>query len=320
MKRIELPKYIKRELELLRQNIREAKNNFRRPRKNRCEYYVESHRNTNNGGTFEVYLIGGVHTMPNAFLNFHNRKKIDSMFCGKKPTTKDNYIGVELECFSEYTQKDIALKLLKAKLDKYVCIKHDRSIQTNGEDLHSMEIAILCKEDEYEKVVGNICKVLNDNECRVNKSCGFHVHLDMRHRNKELAYSNLVSAQPILYAMNPPSRRNNRYCQRTKTKRFSSNGNRYKGINGTAWRKYNTVEIRIHAGTINPTKIINWIKLLVAIVNTRELVKRSPSKLSTFINKFNIDLTLALYISQRIELFANDNTNKQAEQEDYEAA
>jgi hypothetical protein len=56
----------------------------------------------------------------------------------------------------------------------------------------------------------------------------------------------------------PESRRNNNdYCALS----FSET-NRYRAVNFTAFRKFKTLEIRLHSGTVDYTKIIAWIRLL----------------------------------------------------------
>lgn len=253
---------------------------------------------------FEYYLIGGVHIMPNTFLNIQKRRRLSDCFESKTPQTNDNYIGLELECFTPLKQQDVAEAFFDADLEKHICIKDDGSINSNSGET-TMEIVILTKESEYEEIIERVCEVLSDCKARVNKSCGFHVHLDMRNRNSSLCYNNLVGAQPILYAMNPMSRRNNSYCKKNTGKKLRRTKDRYKGINGyMALDKHNTIEIRIHSGTVTPIKIKNWVKLLLSIVNHKEIIKRSPTKLSTFVKRFNIDSELGLYIASRIELFA----------------
>jgi hypothetical protein len=142
-----------------------------------------------------------------------------------------------------------------------------------------------------------------------------HVHLDMRTRVKETVFANLVCAQPILYAMNPPSRQesvNGRmYCAFTKTRKFNQNMDRYRGINAAAYSRHKTIEVRIHAGTILKEKIINWINILLKVVDKPEVLKRSPTSFKTFVETFNLTLDHAEYIVQRIKQFAD---NKQLEE------
>lgn len=268
---------------------------------------------------FNVELVQGVHLHSNTFLNQYNRKYIKSLFESKSPRTNDRYIGIELECFSPFTRENVAYSMYKAGLKNNVCIKTDGSIKPPGQEI-GMEINILAKESDYEEVITKVCNVLSENKARVNQSCGLHVHFDMRSRELETIktiFSNLVSAQPILYAMNPESRRNNHYCQKNKVKSFSSSGDRYKGINGAAYSKYETIEVRIHSGSINKVKVTNWVKLLLSIVNTKKKVLRTPKRLSTFIKNYKVDSELAVYIANRIEKFNDDSKAKVVETNDY---
>jgi hypothetical protein len=141
-----------------------------------------------------------------------------------------------------------------------------------------------------------------------------HVHLDMRNRDVNKCFTNLVVAQPILYGVNPKSRSNNKFCQITEQKEFKPSGNkddRYHGINAEAYNKYQTLEIRIHAGTLNPVKINNWVKLLLCVVNTEKTRKNHFNEDKTFgnfIRYFDVDIELADYIAKRIETFNKDTS------------
>jgi hypothetical protein len=269
-------------------------------------------------------MCAGVHVYKNSILDIYNRNKIAKCFKAKKPETNDSYIGVELECFAKADMNKMALEMVNTGYANHVTIKDDGSIRAI-DHYHQMEVAILCKESEYESVLTSVCKVLKANDAKVNKSCGMHVHLDMRNRNASIAYNNLFVSQPILYAMNPPSRRDNHYCAKNKDRKFTEptrtakgTSRRYKAINDYAYYDYKTLEVRLHAGTVNATKVVNWVKLLLSIVNFKELVVRTPIKLSSFINKFEVIPELALYVANRIEKFADANTNINNELVDYE--
>ena len=230
------------------------------------------------------------------------------VFDEKKPQTKDNYIGVEIEFFCDLDKDDLSFKLYEADLGKYVCLKEDGSIQQDA-GTFDHEVCVLAKEKEIYNVIKQVSKVLRESNARVNKSCGLHVHLDMRNRDHEIAFHNLVSSQNLLFAMNPFSRQAGTFCKRVETKDFkkAQSGDRYFGINASAHEKHNTIEIRLHSGTIMDDKINNWIKLLVSIVNKKEAIKQSLPSLKPFIKEFDIDTKLAKYIFERIGKFSGED-------------
>lgn len=124
--------------------------------------------------------------------------------------------------------------------------------------------------------------------CLTNKSCGFHVHYDARNLDEttiKKIYTVLSVFQETFYNMLPPSRKESRYCRPVKdnyrklfgtkfdyfwydceeTKLLTNmkvdkyNATRYVGINFHSLAQHNTVENRMHSGTINFVKIRNWI-------------------------------------------------------------
>lgn len=114
----------------------------------------------------------------------------------------------------------------------------------------------------------------------VNKSCGLHVHHDMRGYTLD-AFRTLVfnwnDAQAFIDLLVAPSRRNGRntYCQpfdgrdlqrvtnlRELTRsaaRYGLSGERYRNLNFQSYAKHGTVEVRQHQGTTDATKMLSWV-------------------------------------------------------------
>lgn len=257
---------------------------------------------------------GYKNTEMGAFMKFLKSKDKQIVFEEKKPQTKDNYLGVEIEFFCDLNQDDLSFKLYEQGLGKYICLKFDGSIRTEN-NMYPHEVTILAKEKEMAEVIQQVSKILLASNAKVNKSCGLHVHLDMRNRDHEVAFHNLVSAQNILFAMNPYSRQSGTYCKRVDSKDFKSaaSGDRYFGINATAHKKHHTIEIRLHSGTVQAVKINNWIELLLLVIAKKEAVKKSASSLKGFIKQYDIDSKLANYIAERMALFVGED-NKDIEE------
>lgn len=175
------------------------------------------------------------------------------------------------------------------------------------------ELTVLGSESKICKRVFDVCSVLNSSEieAQVNKTCGLHVHLDMRNRNerqRDIAFRNLVMTQGILYAMVPTSRAENAYCKPTTTSMLAlelSQSDRYKGINAQSLRDLKTLEIRIHTGSTNPVKITQWMKILDIIASGRECLKpiRTIKELRKQFPRLKGDLIR--FIQERVNQFSS---------------
>ena len=128
----------------------------------------------------------------------------------RTPTTKDKYIGLEIEFSSPISQYDLERILVNNKLWKYCDIDHDGRAEPGH--ISSLELKVLMKQKEINTIVPSIFKILNDIKAKTNDSHGIHVHLDMRKRNAAKAYNNLVKSQDVLFKMAHPSRIDNTYC------------------------------------------------------------------------------------------------------------
>lgn len=247
-----------------------------------------------------------------AVMKFLKSKDKQIVFQEKKPQTKDNYIGVEIEFFCDLNAEDLSFKLYEHGLGKNVFLRTDGSIRSEGQ-MYPHELNILGKEKEIKGIIQLVSKVLLAANAKVNKSCGLHVHLDMRNRDHVIAFHNLVSSQNILFAMNPFSRQSGSYCRRQDTKVFkeaiapSGRETRYFGVNAAAHAKHNTIEIRMHSGTVQANKINNWIDLLLLIIAKKEPVKKATSTLRAFIKQYDIDAELGVYIAERMAKFVGED-------------
>jgi hypothetical protein len=150
--------------------------------------------------------------------------------------------------------------------------------------------------DEIEKV----CRVLEQQEVTVHRSCGFHIHIDVR-RPTPLSINSLrrlamfyAETEALLDMAQPPSRRlnGNTYaksvanidvaalarCQdasaigRVLVAASHAHASKFHKINfdPVAYVQKGTVEFRHHAGTTNFEKIKNWIMLAHRYVRMAE--------------------------------------------------
>lgn len=274
---------------------------------------------THDGESFSWQLLAGCHTTPGKFLEIKRFTSVKKVFTAKKPKTNLPHVGIELEFFCRLDRNSLAQKLFDAELTPYVELKSDGSIKEfDTSKYFAHELCVLATEAEYKDVIKRVTEVLASTEAKINKSCGMHVHLDMRHRNKDVVFANLVSAQPQLYAMNPVSRETGTFSRKTESRQFeiaNQASGRYFGINPASFSRHKTIEVRIHSGTVDFRKITAWVDILIAIVNKSEDVGVAARSVDGFINKFGIPSELKGYIEERITKFKKQRSGEVIEEE-----
>lgn len=229
----------------------------------------------------------------------------------KLPYDKSNYVGVELELIAKLGRDDLNKLFIAEKLAGYVYVKGDGSVRPDNPGEHAHEVTVLAKQQHIHGVIERVCKVLNEKAGGyANNSCGLHVHIDMRQRDPTRSYANLVRGLPILAAMVPAMRSKgdwcNRYCAINTNDSLGYDGNRYKAINDVALNSHKTLEVRLHSGSTNATKINNWITILLAIVETTNTTYRTTT-LNEFMSVFNIPGALGEYIAKRMKKFEDNS-------------
>ncbi len=127
-----------------------------------------------------------------------------------------------------------------------------------------------------------ICRVLRKGHAKANKSCGLHVHIDARDlepvdlikittlwpKVEEKFYSKTFKRRSqggyaAKWAANLPAYKKDYPLIRmyNEVKAATDRNGRMMGLNFQAMGRHGTFENRIHHGTINITKILNWAKL-----------------------------------------------------------
>lgn len=137
-----------------------------------------------------------------------------------------------------------------------------------------------------------VCRVLNEIGAKVDRTCGLHVHHhidDFTVENVKKLYRLYFKHALAIEAIMPKSRRassNPRYCRGITEQMLrqleecqtiqdiAGAFSRYHVINMTAYLNYGTVEFRQHSGTIDFTKIANWLKITQALVATAKRAKQ----------------------------------------------
>ena len=248
-------------------------------------------------------LSGGVHSSNNSIYDLFRqiaRKRVNSM---RKPEAMNNHVGVEIEFYSKYDRDNICDRLIDAKLSKYARIMTDNSIQPTEEKPRGFELCLVAPENKISNIIERACDLLSEIEAESNESCGLHVHLDARNRNKELLFYNLVQCQDLMFKMTLPSRKTNGYCRQQRSSNWrEASENHYDAINKSAYKKHKTIEVRTHHGTVNYREISNWVNFLTKVANYNEELGKMDN-LSKVHKILKFDKKLNTYFKEKIKMF-----------------
>lgn len=160
------------------------------------------------------------------------------------------------------------------------------------------------------EAVGRIMGILSTLGCKVNTSCGFHVHWnigDFTGKNVQALLRLYAKFEPVIDYLVSPSRRGdtNEHCrslvkdttlgwvdrldpsERKRAAEVAINferqysqyhyetrrprGGRYHKVNVAAYNRYGTAEFRQHQGTVMRSKAINWIVFTQQFVNKAKM-------------------------------------------------
>lgn len=176
----------------------------------------------------------------------------------------DRAVGVEIECFGE-----VSRKALVDALPLWAGVTSDGSISATEGQAH--EVRVLLVRRELEPRLFRLCKRLEVLGLKVNRSCGLHVHLDQRGQTEAQVEKRAKIMDAWLSALQelvPASRRENSYC------RFGTSWkDRYRAVNLCAFSAHKTLEVRLHSGTTDYTKILAWVRLLELLAALRSKPK-----------------------------------------------
>lgn len=249
------------------------------------------------------------------------------MYDDKFPKTNDKYVGIEIECFASNDDYKVEQAFRDYDLEECVEIAYDSSIDADdffaspeieeryeramylgdysivGElksrglvvERKEYEFKVLAKQSELKDVLARMGRALKEIKADVNDSCGLHVHLDMRNRKVLDSVNKLLNVQPLMLKAVPKSRRNNTYCMPVTPKSIVDGYriDKYHVINTAPLEDLNTIEVRVHEGTVNTEEIYKWCKFLIQTVDGSFASK--PTRTTT-----NLPIRLKKYLNERI--------------------
>jgi hypothetical protein len=250
------------------------------------------------------------------FIPFEKVEPYIECVCECSCSDPDECGGECIDMYCECHESEEALvdavraKLSTAKI-KDIQVVEDGSLDWEGDrGMVPVEIKVLINGNDFSNLE-KVCEWINSQGGKVNDTCGLHVHLDARYIKTESELIQLCeqfkAALPIMNLMVPLSRvENTDYCRSG----YSLNS-RYYAINGTAWEKHRTLEIRLHSGTTDYTKIKNWITLLRLIQKEKALHGKYVETPEQLFEVIHPSEELKTYILKRIEKFEDQHAENE---------
>lgn len=269
--------------------------------------------------------------------------------------------GVEIECIGTQSRDTIAQKITEAGIPCYSegynhLTRNHWKIVTDASVGYGrgMEIVspILSGENGFDQI-RKVCDVLTAEGCTVNVSCGLHVHIgaaDFTLQQIKTFSKWYIKFEDFFDLIMPKSRRgiSNRYVGSNRaihgayTSEDSVNrafqaidgartmldlqyavcrNNRFHKLNLMAFNVHGTVEFRQHSGTTEAAKVINWVKLLLAMVEEGKDGRPRPRKRSDistsvafnrFFKRFKCKDLRAFYVARWNDLNSGEQRRKRA--------
>lgn len=251
--------------------------------------------------------------------------------------------GVEIECVpsSSNNMRSVAAAITAAGVDCRVeMYNHGRrtwwkvvsDVSVDG----GFEVVspVIRGEDGFAQL-RKVCDTLTALRCRVNRTCGFHVHVGVQDQGIDF-FKNLVklyaSAEDAIDSFMAPSRRasNNAYCGPLKTRvrmddlnaatnttqvaaairqdsgaSNARNHNRYCKLNLQSFWQHGTVEFRQHQGTVETIKAENWTRLVLRMCLTARAGEKTVTTVQELLDAVGASDVEKSYFSGRVVYFQN---------------
>lgn len=202
----------------------------------------------------------------------------------------DKAIGIEIEAVTPVNPTDAQVRMpsyVKVTTDGSLRNDKDQKMSPGGandaaslakglDGLYGLEYRMLIKRSEMEVRIIKAATAIFNLGAKVNKSCGLHVHFDMRDKSLDQTIElgdKLTKWLKCLRELLPASRRANQYCSFDQV----ANKHHWAVSSYDSYNKHKTLEVRVHSSTLNTTKIINWVRLIETIIETRFPPVGSPT-------------------------------------------
>lgn len=211
------------------------------------------------------------------------------------PKNKQKHVGVEIEFDSLHSMLELIVELGKVKsLKGKYQIKTDCSVNSQYH-YDGFEIALVDTEKGISNSLKCLLKVLKKMKCTVDETCGIHVHLDCRTRDRNKVFNNLLKAQKLLYLIADPNRALGQYSKyQSIVNPVQKSAHSY----GIELSNFDTVEVRIMQGSLDYNYITNWINLLVNISNKKSNIKNTEHE--EVVKELKLNTNLNRYIKKNV--------------------
>lgn len=141
-----------------------------------------------------------------------------------------------------------------------------------------LELRALVTEKNLEKRVTKMCEIMKSLGATLTRRCGVHVHLDARHLSMTEAAARarrLLNWLRLLRELVPENRRYNDFCRLESNVEevineddYEEYSSRYYAVNFYSYPKFKSLEVRLHSGTLVPSKIVHWVRLMKRCMET----------------------------------------------------
>lgn len=175
--------------------------------------------------------------------------------------------------------------------------------KSDGTYLVSAEAVSPILTDERLNETKQAARALLAGGATVNKQTGYHVHIGADHYGADgiaALVHNWNFAHATIGALVAPSRLNNHFCRPVELAALDSwiervrNGNisnaesgRYYSLNLNSYQRHGTVEIRLHHGTLNGSKIKAWAQFVAAMADFSQYSTLTDAKFTDSANRLN---------------------------------
>jgi len=251
-----------------------------------------------------------------------------------KKGDKKNYIGIEIECYGRRDKYSTLNKLFrKSGVSSNTQVVSDGSIRTprsrytylqynfrmNREvrrigynydfNYRGYEIRVFAEEKDLKQVLTKVLNSINECGFKLNRSCGLHVHFDMRNKMHRVdsIYSNLQRCSGLLFKLQKKGRRRNTYCKKNKYtqlwQHMQMQNRKYTAINTATLREKSTIEVRLHHGSLDCTEILGWIRMLLTVINKKQPVSDNVETPKDFKKLVSKRKDLTKYITTRYDTY-----------------
>jgi hypothetical protein len=187
--------------------------------------------------------------------------------------------------------------------------------------------------------VTKVCDAMVAYGCKVNKSCGLHVHVGVRGQQVEF-FKNLIrlyaSAEGAIDSFLAPSRRGaaSVWCQpvcvgagfetattvdevalttsQTPGEMNVRNHTRYRKVNLQPYWSHGTVEFRQHQGTVEAAKVTNWVRLVLRMAETATAGAKTAATVDELMTVVGATDSERTYFTSRATYFARNTAARRA--------